>query len=263
MPLDYSFLDQCVDWPVAPARHPASQVVAADAAYPDVPALVVSGDLDNMTTVADGAAVTHAFPHGRQVIIANGLHVNALPRARSPCGAEIVRHFIETLAVGDTRSGDARCAAEAPAVRLVGSFARRAAELEPAQGLASNQASDRELRFASAAVLTAGDVVTRLRTNSSGQGVGLRGGRFAIIERNGEQVVNLDAVRWTEDLAVSGSLEKTLDRPGRVRAHLKLAGADSLDGILEIVWDDDEPDAVADVRGTLGGARVAARMPAP
>jgi hypothetical protein len=48
-----------------------------------------------------------------------------------------------------------------------------------------------------------------------------------------------------------------------VRAHLKLAGADSLDGILEIVWDDDEPDAVADVRGTLGGARVAARIPAP
>jgi len=67
MPLDYSFLDQCVDWPVAPAGHPASQVVPPDAAYPDVPALVVSGDLDNMTTVTDGAAAARAFPHGRQV----------------------------------------------------------------------------------------------------------------------------------------------------------------------------------------------------
>jgi pimeloyl-ACP methyl ester carboxylesterase len=258
MPLDYSFLDQCVDWPVALASHPASQVVPPDAAYPDAPALVVSGDLDNMTTLADGAAAAHAFPHGRQVIIANGLHVNALPRARSPCGAELVRHFIETLEVGDTR-----CAVEAPPVRLVGSFARRAAELEPAQGLASNQAPDRELRFASAAVLTAGDVVTRLGLSSSGHGVGLRGGRFSIIERKGVQVVTLDAVRWTEDLAVSGTLEKTRGPASRVRAHLRLAGADSLDGVLEIAWDDHAPDAVADVRGSLGGARVAARTPAP
>ena len=257
MPLDYSFLDQCVDWPVAAAGHPASQVVAPDAAYPAAPALVVSGDLDNMTTLADGAAAARAFPHGRQVIVANGLHVNALPRARSPCGAELVRHFIETLEVGD-----ARCAVDAPPVRLVGSFARRAAELEPAQALASNQAPDPQLRFASAAVLTAGDVVTRLRLSSSGHGVGLRGGRFTLIERNGVQVVTLDAVRWTEDLAVSGTLEKALGPASRVRAHLRLAGADSLEGVLEIVWDD-APDAVADIRGTLGGARLAARTPAP
>jgi hypothetical protein len=216
-----------------------------------------------MTTVADGAAAARAFPDGRQVIIANGLHVNALPRARSRCGAELVRHFIETLEVGDTRSGDARCAVEAPPVRLVGSFARRAAELEPAQGLASNQAPDLQLRFASAAVLTAGDVVTRLGLSSSGHGVGLRGGRFTVIERNGVQVAKLNAVRWTEDLAVSGTLEKTRGPASRVRAHLRLAGADSLDGVLEIVWDDDAPDAVADVRGSLGGVRVAARMPAP
>jgi pimeloyl-ACP methyl ester carboxylesterase len=263
MPLDYSFLDQCVAWPVAPAGHPASQVVPPDAAYPDAPALVVSGDLDNMTTLADGAAAARAFPHGRQVIVANGLHVNALPRARSPCGAELVRHFIETLEVGEARTGDARCAVGAPPVRLVGGFARRAAELEPAQSLVLNQATDLQLRFASAAVLTAGDVVTRLALNSSGHGVGLRGGRFTIIERDGAQLVTLDAVRWTEDLAVSGTLEKTRGPASRVRAHLRLAGADSLDGVLEIVWDDAAPDAVAEVRGSLGGVRVAARTPAP
>jgi pimeloyl-ACP methyl ester carboxylesterase len=258
MPLDYSFLDQCVEWPVAPAGHPASQVVSPDSAYPEAPALVVSGDLDNMTTVADGAAVARAFPHGHQVIIANGLHVNALPRARSACGAELVRHFIETLEVGDTS-----CAAAAPPARLVGGFARHAADLEPAQGLASNQAPDLQLRFASAAVLTAGDVVTRLRMSSSGHGAGLRGGRFTIVEGKGLQVAKLDAVRWSEDLAVSGTLEKSLGRPSRVRAHLRLAGAGSRDDVLEIVWDDDAADAVAQIRGTLGGARVAARMPAP
>jgi pimeloyl-ACP methyl ester carboxylesterase len=55
MPLDYSFLDQCVAWPVAPPGHPASQVGAAEAKYPDIPALVISGELDNITTMADGA----------------------------------------------------------------------------------------------------------------------------------------------------------------------------------------------------------------
>ncbi len=268
MPLDYSFLDQCVDWPVAPESHPASQVVPPDAAYPDAPALVVSGDLDNMTTIADGAATARAFPHGRQVIVANGLHVNALPRARSPCGAELVRQFIETREVGDTR-----CAVEAPPVRLVGRFARRAAELEPAQGVASNQASDLQLRVASAAILTAGDVVTRLAMSSSGHGMGLRGGQFTVIERKGVQVVTLHAVRWTEDLAVSGTLEKTPGPAGRVRAHLLLAGADSRAGVdsradlragvLEIAWDDAAPDAVAQVHGSLGGTQLAARMPAP
>jgi len=264
MPLDYSFLDQCLDWPVAPAGHPASQVVAADDTYPDVPVLVVSGELDNMTTIADGTAVARAFPRGRQVIIANGFHVNALPRARSPCGAELVRRFVETLEVGDTR-----CAAAAPPVRLLARFARHAAELEPAEGLASNQASDLQLRFLSAAVLTAGDIVTRLQMNSSGHGVGLRGGRFTVSERRGTQLVRLDAVRWTEDLAVSGTLEKTPGDGGQVRAHLRLSGtaplsgAGRLDGTVEVVWGDAAPEALADIRGTLGGARVIARMPAP
>jgi hypothetical protein len=148
-------------------------------------------------------------------------------------------------------------------VRLLGSFARRAADLEPAQGLAANQASDRELRFASAAVLTAGDVVTRLRVSASGHGMGLRGGRFAIAAGKGAQVAKLDAVRWTEDLAVSGTLERALAAPNRVRAHLRLAGAGAVEGTLDVGWDDEAPGAMADIRGRIGGARVAARMPAP
>ncbi len=120
MPLDYSFIDQCVEWPVAPSSHPASQVVAAKPHYPDVPALIVSGELDNITTLADGAAVAGAFTHGIQIRIANSFHVNALPHARSVCGASIVRRFIETLAPGDIA-----CAANVPPLRLVPRFARQ------------------------------------------------------------------------------------------------------------------------------------------
>jgi pimeloyl-ACP methyl ester carboxylesterase len=97
MPLDYSFIDQCVEWPVAPISHPASRVVAADAQYPDIPALIISGELDNLTTMADGAAVAGAFKHGKQIRVANSFHVNALPHARSACAAQIVRRFIDTL----------------------------------------------------------------------------------------------------------------------------------------------------------------------
>ena len=270
MPLDYSFIDQCVDWPVAPASHPASHVVPATAPYPDVPALIVSGELDNMTTVADGAAVARAFPHGRQVIVANSFHVNALPRARSPCAAELVRQFIKTHEVGDTR-----CASEVPPVRLVPGFATSARDLAPAEALPSNTASELQLRFASAAVLTAGDVVTRLRMNSSGHGVGLRGGRFTIAAHGGVRVIELNKVRWTEDLAVSGVIRKARGPAGNVRAHLVLAGAERLSGTLEVTWDDDAAvapasgapgaaaGALAEIRGTMAGARVAAQMPAP
>ena len=39
-----------------------SSTLVPDAPYPDVPVLVVSGDLDNMTSVADGAAAAEHFP---------------------------------------------------------------------------------------------------------------------------------------------------------------------------------------------------------
>ena len=163
MPLDYSFIDECVGWPVAPPGHPASQV-GAGAAYPDVPALILSGELDSITTMADGAAVAAAFPHGVQVRIANSFHVNALPRARSDCGAEIVRRFITTLAAGDIS-----CASQVPPVRLVPRFSMEARDLAPAAGLPGNSASPRQLRIVSAAVQAAGDVLARVDANSTSQ----------------------------------------------------------------------------------------------
>jgi pimeloyl-ACP methyl ester carboxylesterase len=257
MPLDYSFIDQCVEWPVAPTRHPASHVVAADAHYPDVPALIISGELDNITTMADGAAVAGAFKHGTQIRIANSFHVNALPRARSGCGAEIVRRFIETLSPGDTA-----CAADVPPLRLVPGFATRAAHLEPAKALAGNRADAAQLRFASAAVMTAGDVLARLGGNTTGQGVGLRGGSFRVVNDVPMSRVTLTQVRWTEDLAVSGTIDKPA-RSGAVRARLHLTAADKLTGDLTIAWTEGTAASGAAIRGTIGGATVLARTDAP
>jgi pimeloyl-ACP methyl ester carboxylesterase len=258
MPLDYSFIDQCVEWPVAPSSHPASHVVAADAPYPDIPALIISGELDNITTPADGAAVAGAFKRGTQIRIANSFHVNALPRARSACGAQIVRRFIETL-----RVGDAGCAAGVPPLRLAPRFAVHAAELEAANAMPGNRADAAKLQWVSAAVLTAGDVLARVGGNSTGRGVGLRGGSFRIENGPSTLHVALNQVRWTGDLAVSGTIDKPLGRSGAVRASLHLAGAAGLNGDLTVAWVEGVAGTGASIRGTLDGEPVRARTAAP
>ena len=258
MPLDYSFIDQCVEWPVASSSHPASHVVAVEPHYPDVPALIISGELDNITTPADGAAVAAAFRHGTQIRIANSFHVNALPHARSGCAAQIVRRFVRTLSTGDTR-----CAAEVPPLRLTPRFAIHASQLEPAVAMPGNKAGAVELQQASAAVMTAGDVLARIGANSSGRGVGLRGGIFHIAADSSAVHVALKEVRWTEDLAVSGKIDKPLARIGSVRASLELFDGVRRIGKLRIEWPEGAAGSNATVRGTLHGASLLARTPAP
>jgi pimeloyl-ACP methyl ester carboxylesterase len=259
MPLDYAFIDECVEWPVIAQGPPAAPLIPAAARYPDVPVLVVSGELDNMTTVADGAAAAARFPHARHVVIANSFHVNALPDARSECGAVLVRRFLDTLKVGDTG-----CAAAVPPVRLVPRFARTARELTPARALAGNQAGTAELSVVSAALFTAADVITRTEENGPGKGLGLRGGTFAS-EAAGAGGAGLKAtlrdVRWTGDVAVSGQIEWP-GRTGAVQAHLKLQ-APGGGGTLEIAWPQAVSPARATVHGDLAGRAVVAEAPAP
>jgi len=255
MPLDYSFLDQCVAWPVAPPSHPASHVVGADYEYPDVPALVISGDLDNMTTTADGAAVARSFKRGRQILVLNSLHVNALPRARSTCAAGIVRRFVDTLSVGNTA-----CAEEVPPIRLVARFARQLTELDAALARPGNRGDARRLQAAGAAASTVGDVLARLESNSSGEARGLRGGSFRIVRDTDAAHLTLDQVRWTEDLAVSGTVESAA--AGEVRALLQLEGPDGCSGRLTIRWREGA-NAIARITGELGGAPVVAQTVAP
>jgi pimeloyl-ACP methyl ester carboxylesterase len=258
MPLDYTFIDQCVDWPVSPSTHPASHVVEADVRYPDVPALIVSGELDDLTTLADGAAVAAAFKQGRQIRVANSFHVNALPHARSTCAARIVRRFIATLDAGDTS-----CTAQVPPLRLVPRFARHAAELEAAAALPGNRADASQLRSVSAAVMTAGDVLARLSGNSTGQGVGLRGGSFRISNDTSITHVVLDQVRWTEDLAVSGTIDKPTAHTGMVHALLRWAAPDARTGEIAVEWPQGVANSVAAIRGKVADAAVIARTGAP
>ena len=253
LPLDYAFIEQCLEWP-------PSEVVPRAAKYPPVPALVISGEYDNMTTVADGAAVAAKFPRGRQVVIANSFHVNALPHARSTCAAELTRRFVTAL-----DPGDITCAARVPDLRLAPDFATRVAAVEPADPLPGNTANAAALRCVNAAVQTAGDVVARLHSNVSGQGVGLRGGTFAVQQRKDRAVnrVILNAVRWTNDLSVSGELEWA-DQRSAVSAHLTFAAqGDCAAADLWVHWPQIARRAMASITGTSGSNALRAEADAP
>jgi hypothetical protein len=206
--------------------------------------------------VADGADAAAHFPRSHQVIIANSFHINALPYARSECGARLVRRFIQTLS-----SGDASCAAAVPPVPLVPRFARWVRELDPAQASSANQASQAQLRVVTAALLTAADVLARAEENGAGRGVGLRGGTFTIAAAAEGYRLQLTDVRWTEDVSVSGSLEAG-GQGGVVRADLEVsspAGA----GKLQLSWPQGAGGARATAVGKLSGERVEAQAEAP
>ncbi len=256
MPLDYAFIDECVEWPVKSASSPAVPLVPPNARYPEVPVLVVSGELDNMTSVADGAAAAERFPRARHVIIANSFHINALPHARSDCGAVLVRRFIERL-----ESGDESCAAAVPEVRLVPRFARHMRQVAAAHALAGNEAGEAELRAVSAALSTCADVLARAETDGGGRGVGLRGGSFTVRPASGGYSVSLREVRWTEDLAISGRIDAPL-RSGVVHAALELHGAAEVRGRLGLEWREGVSGTHATARGKLAGRTVVAEAPA-
>ncbi|MBV8402870.1 MAG: alpha/beta hydrolase [Gammaproteobacteria bacterium] len=254
MPLDYAYIDQCVRWPAAAPG--SSPLTFEGVSYPTVPLLVISGELDDQTSVASGAAAAQRFPRSRHIIIANGFHVNALPRARSECGAALVRQFMTELKVGDVS-----CASTLPPVPLVPRFARHLHELAPATAVAGNEADKEVLRAVSAVLLTAADVIVRAAENGPGAGIGLRGGTFAAVRQGGGYRITLKDVRWTEDLTASGRI----DWPGRtgvVRAELKVHSPGG-SGELALSWTEGAAGARATVRGTLEGSKVAAEAAAP
>jgi hypothetical protein len=113
----------------------------------------------------------------------------------------------------------------------------------------------------SAAVFTVGDVLGRLESNSSGEAKGLRGGSFRVVRNNASARLSLDGVRWTEDMAVSGTVDYS-GRSDEVRAAVELTGTAGL-GRLDIRWREGVANATARITGEIDGMRVVARQPAP
>ena len=253
IPIDYAYVPLCTTWPVASKYHRAGEPVPPNTRFPDVPVLVLNGDLDTITTPREGEKAAKLFANATQVIVANTGHVTALDDYNG-CAAKIVRLFTETGKV------DAGCAARVPALHLVPSFSRRLDEVRAAVPLSGNQAPVKELRAGADAVLAAADVLARSYEFSLHLGAGLRGGTFSAAFANAIDRVTLTRVRWTIDLGVSGRADYDA-RSASARAHLILSGAS--DGTLDTAWPTVGNNGDATLQGTLDGYRLRATMPAP
>ena len=220
--------------------------VPPDAHYPDVPVLVMSGDLDSLTAPAGALATAAAFPDSTFVSVANSTHVTALADYRR-CASRIVVHFVETLSAGDTS-----CASQYAPNRLVDRFAEHAGDLG-IHGL--------RRRTAVVAADTVADVVARWYAIIGSHGVGLRGGTFTT---HGYTFVTyrMNGVEWVDDVAVSGHIAWN-HQTGQIRASVSVDGPAASPGTLKMSWSDWAQLPQASVSGTLGGRAVSYSFLAP
>jgi len=234
--------DWCLQWPSAPASNPAGPPRPPSGRYPRVPVLVLSGELDSITTAGEGGLVVDQFPRARRVVVRNSFHVTAVGDT-DDCAQRLVRFFVARPRAGLPRSL-LRCAHEVPPVRALGRFPRSLPRDASAAVVAR------------LAALTVADLPDRWWNNYSGRGKGLRGGHWRYA---GWRVVrfHLTDVRQVRGLPVSGAA--VWDRnAGTMRVSLSLPR-----GHLEGRWDARTVGARAVLTGTLDGKRVRVSVLAP
>jgi pimeloyl-ACP methyl ester carboxylesterase len=175
--LPFPYEDQlvrgCLRWPaLAPGDAPTPTLTP----HPDLPVLVLDGEFDVTTPLANSMAAAAAWPNATFVPVANEIHISALYDYER-CASRIVRRFVRTLEPGDTS-----CASHTPEIRVVESFPGEVGEApsaRPASGRDRSTALDR--RMAWAAVETVADAFNRWwNVLYGGTGVGLRGGTYEI-----------------------------------------------------------------------------------
>jgi pimeloyl-ACP methyl ester carboxylesterase len=263
---DFTPLGTCLDWPVPPAAYPQGDPLPAHPVFPTVPTLVLSGDLDSVTSPEDANQAAAQFPNVIHLLIPNLTHVTAyyysdvgyLPDGgdTTHCVEGIVRQFISQLSLGDTS-----CTRNVRALRTPPRFARTVSELNPVDALNGNQASAGELKSAAGALETVGDVFARFII-TFGVGSGLRGGQFTYLQQPYGYEFDLDHVQWTDDLQVTGTVH-WYTASGDVTADVALRQSGKNLGNLNFAWNDVEVNAIASITGTINGDHVKAKRIAP
>jgi pimeloyl-ACP methyl ester carboxylesterase len=232
-------------------RSPSNWVppVAPGTAYPDVPTLVLVGDLDSITSPEGAGIAAGRFPNATFLEVENAFHVTALADY-SRCASDIVVRFVRTLAAGNTS-----CIDDYNEVRVLEQFPRRLGAVEPAPGTGPG----RKGRVVTAAGHTVGDMLTRWWSMYGTKGAGLRGGRF---KATGWDVARfeLHRLRFVENLWVSGAARWDR-RTGEIVARLEVGGKAT--GRLVLRWNDWDPLAEATATGRVDGKRVSWTFAAP
>lgn len=191
----------CMPWPIA-TRNPWKLPGPPDGRYPDIPTLVLSGELDTITTPAEGAMVAAQFARARQVIVANSTHVNAMGDVYK-CASQIVRDFFTNQDAVLAGEGG-QCAAAIPPMVAVSKYPIKIYDLE------------------AGVTQTALDVIDRYLQATGSKGLGLRGGSWSAREW-APIVIELEDYRLYQNLPVSGTVRWNYDS-GAVEVRAKALG---------------------------------------
>ena len=263
---NFTPLASCLDWPKPLPDYPQGDPLPARPKFSNVPTLVLSGDLDSVTSPQDATHAAAQFPNVTHLIVPNLTHVTSyfysdvgyLPDGgdTTHCVQRVLRRFISQLSPGDTS-----CIPNVRPIRTVPKFASSIVQLAPVQATAGNQTGQRDLKLAAGALETVGDVFARFLV-TFGIGSGLRGGEFTYTTQPFGYEFELDRVQWTEDLEVSGRIRWHV-ATGNVIAVVRLRQGGKQVGTLTIEWNDVQKNALATLTGTIGNKTVKAKRIAP
>jgi pimeloyl-ACP methyl ester carboxylesterase len=259
--------DTCLPWPKPASGVKPDQPIPANSVFPALPVLVLSGELDTVTSPPEGRATAALLPNATFIETTNLIHESAIGDAGvfvppngedlAHCIGPIVRRFVASG--GST--GDVSCVKHIRPIRTVPVFATSYAGVAPAQATQGNQVDETGLQLASAVAETVGDALARYYVSNSGHGGGLRGGTFDIVTTKVGYDLQLKQLQWTGDLPVSGVLRWN-QFTGMISADVTFTAAGH-SGNVDIAWNDLQTEAVATLTGTVDGAALDAQRIAP
>jgi pimeloyl-ACP methyl ester carboxylesterase len=222
----------CLEWPNDPS---AASPLPPGTPLPDVPVLVLSGDLDANAPSSAGRQAAAQFARSTFVEIPNAGHT---PVAYSACALALAQRFIATFKVNPNA-----CSTDGTPPLVAPVAPRRAAQLPLVDAAGATRAERRALALVLA---TAADLAEQAGVVETwGSARGLRGGRYTV---RPDGTIRLVAVRVVRDARVSGALAFGAD--GSLAGTLRLSGAGVPDGRLQVRL---APDGSGRARGVLDG----------
>jgi pimeloyl-ACP methyl ester carboxylesterase len=237
------FIRMCRRWPEA---SPAPAYGPPVGSLPDVPVLMLSGQMDLRTPVEGAERAASRWPHAQVLTIPNTGH-SVLTTDYSKCTHNAAARFLrgQTVAARCPRKGSPLFFAIAPPPLSLGQL-RAAPGVPGRRGQAIYAAEltlvDVEIEFLSSVLAT---------ESLNIRGGGLRGGRWSFNLNERDPVLRLDGVEFLPGVRVSGVLRKFGTR--HEHAVLHLSGPRTPDGVLHL--------SLKRITGRLGGKRVRSHLP--
>ena len=248
---DYEGALACARWPAPAFPDPPAP---PHARYPNVPTLILNGDLDNITPLEDARVVARRFPNSRLVDVFNSVHVTVLAD-QNECASVLYERFVRSLSPGNTT-----CAARVPEVRVVRRYPLSLSDVPGAVSTTGDRSTLVQRRMSAAAADTVADVISDWWVNYSGVGVGLRGGTWSYTGAN-HTVFHLASTRLVPGVAVTGRVDYIVNT-GAVAATVTVRSAGTAQRI-HMTWSLNQRLGRAAITGSGGGRVLRLRMLAP